>query len=154
MKLKLMKIFFFCVLSFLIVSCNNSELRIKTIHSGFIEESGIYNLPRKKINILVRELKDGSIIFAIRNSQNKILFQQSLNETFSQFHFWKLYVDENANIWYYNSDYISSKALLFNEKTQLYEIKDFCSTQFQLPFKFKKAIEHTIDKNCQSLKKQ
>lgn len=144
----------FVILSSLFASCNNSELKRESLHSGFIEESGIYNLPHKKRNILVKELKDGSILFAIRNSKNKILFQQSLNETFSPYHFWKLYVDEYANVWYYNGDYMSSKVLLFNEKTQLYEIKDFCSREFQLPFKFKKSIESHIDKNCQSFKKE
>lgn len=86
-------------LLFCFIACGNSALETNTIKSGFIREPGIYNignLKRNHRNILVKELKDESIIFAIRDSKNKILFQHSLNETFSKYHYWCLYVDEKS----------------------------------------------------------
>ncbi|KAF2330324.1 hypothetical protein [Flavobacterium ginsenosidimutans] len=136
------------ILILLFVSCNNYQLSYKSIKSGFLYDDGIYTIPGKDRNILIKELKDGSKIFAIRNSKNKILFQQSLNETFSAYHYWVLYVDKNADIWYYNSDYFSSQAVLFNKETQQYEMKDLCRNKIQLPLEFKKEIESKGSKIC------
>ncbi|WP_055726138.1 hypothetical protein [Flavobacterium chungangense] len=133
----------------LFISCNNSELRSKNIKSGFLYDAGIYNIPGKNRNILIKELKDGSKIFAIRDHNNKILFQQSLNETFSANHYWLLYIDKDTNVWYYNSDYISHQAILFNKKTQKYEMKDFCTSKLHLPSEFKKEIETNTSKVCE-----
>lgn len=145
-----MKKYFVLFLVFL--SCGNSELRYKTIKSGFINEPGIYTNPYHKRNILVKELKDGSMIFAIRNSENRILFQQSLNETFSMSHYWVLYVDKNMNVWYYNSDYDSSQAILFDKKTQQYKMINFCTIKLELPKEFKKELElKNSFGNCVSL---
>lgn len=142
------------VLFLLCLSCGNSGLRYKTITSGFINEPGIYTNPYQQRNLLVKELKDGSLIFAIRNSRNKILFQQSLNQTFSKYHYWALYVDTNFDVWYYNSDYDSPQAILFDEKTQQYEIKDFCKIKLELPQEFKKELElKNTFKDCQSFSK-
>ncbi|WP_289665917.1 hypothetical protein [Flavobacterium panacagri] len=141
----------FPLLFMILISCKNDELILKNIKSGFLYEAGIYTIPSKNRNILIKELKDGSLLFAIRNSKSKILFQQSLDETFSPYHYWMLYVDNNANVWYYNSDYISSKAILFNEETQQFTVEDFCSVKLQLPLEFKKRIKSHIDQNCQSL---
>lgn len=129
------------ILILLFVSCNNYQLSYKSIKSGFLYNDGIYTIPGKDRNILIKELKDGSKIFAIRNSKNKILFQQNLNQTFSAYHYWVLYVDKNADIWYYNSDYLSFQAVLFNKETQQYEIKDICKFKLELPIEFKKEIE-------------
>lgn len=145
-------LFFTLFLLSILISCGNPPLQSKNINSGFINEPGIYYISnQKRINLLVKELKDGSIIFAIRDSKNKILFQQSLNETFSKYHYWALYVDTNSNLWYYNSDYDSSQAILFDEKTQQYDMKDFCKIKLQIPKEFKKELElKNSFKNCKS----
>ncbi|WJS96982.1 hypothetical protein NYQ10_11110 [Flavobacterium johnsoniae] len=130
------------------MSCNNYQLNYKSIKSGFLYEDGIYTIPGKDRNILIKELKDESKIFAIRNGKNKILFQQSLDETFSPYHYWVLYVDQNANVWYYNSDYMSYQTILFNQKTQQYEMKDLCRYKIQLPSEFKKEIDANSSKIC------
>lgn len=137
------------ILILLFVSCNNYQLSYKSIKSGFLYNDGIYTIPVKDRNILIKELKDGSKIFAIRNSKNKILFQQNLNQTFSAYHYWVLYVDKNADIWYYNSDYLSFQAVLFNKETQQYEIKDLCRNKIQLPLELKKEIESKGSKICE-----
>lgn len=141
-------------LFFCFISCGNPPLESKTIKSGFITESGIYYIRNLKHtnhrNILVKELKDESIIFAIRDSKNKILFQQSLNETFSKYNYWCLYVDEKSNVWFYNSDYMSSKAIIFNENTKIYETKDFCNIKLKLPKEFEKELK-AKNLNCCSI---
>jgi len=145
-------LFFSLFLFSILISCGNSPLESRNLKSGFINEPGIYHISnQKRRNILVKELKDGSIIFAIRNATNKILFQQSLNQTFSKYHYWALYVDTNSNLWYHNSDYDSSQAIIFDEKTQQYEMKDFCQIRLELPQEFKKELElKTSFKNCKS----
>jgi len=136
------------ILILLFLSCNNYQLNYKSIKSGFLYEDGIYTIPGKDRNILIKELKDESKIFAIRNDKNKILFQQSLDETFSAYHYWVLYVDKNADVWYYNSDYFSSQAILFNKESQQYEMKDICKFKIELPIEFKKEIESKGSKIC------
>lgn len=151
--IKKVKIVFlhFLLLS-LFISCGDPGLNYKNIKSGFIDEAGIYSNPHQRKNLLVKELKDGSLIFAIRNSRNKILFQQSLNQTFSKYHYWVLYVDMNFDLWYYNSDYDSSQAIIFNKKTQVYELKDFCYYNLQLPDEFRKELKSKNSlQNCESL---
>jgi len=145
-------LFFSLFLLSILISCGNPELESKNLKSGFINKPGIYRISnQKRRNILVKEFKDGSIIFAIRNSTNKILFQQSLNKTFSKYHYWALYVDTNSNLWYYNSDYDSSQAILFDEKTQQYNMIDFCQVKLELPQEFKKELNlKSTFKNCKS----
>src|SRR4051812_22789762 len=138
-------------------SCGNSAPENFQIKSGFIFEPGIYHIFQPKFkskNIILKEFKDGSKIFAITDSMNKILFQQSINQTFSKYHYWCLFVDENANVWFYNSDYSSAKAIILNEKTKLYEMKDFCAEKLNLPVEFRKELElkNTFN-NCKSLNK-
>lgn len=155
--MKITKKIFHLLLLFCFISCGKSGLESKSIKSGFISEPGIYYIHNSKHrNVLVKELKDDSILFAIRDSQNKILFQQSLNETFSNYHYWCLYVDENSNIWFYNSDYMSSKAILFNENTKLYEMKDFCNVKLKMPKEFEEELKlkNSFENyNCKSLSK-
>jgi len=147
----------FIMLFLILVSCNNSEFKSNRIKSGFINEPGEYSIFLKDFKtrkIIVKQLKDESIIFAITDNSNKILFQQNLNETFSSYHYWCLYVDVDANIWFYNSDYSSSKAIIFNKKTELYEMKDFCNEKLLLPKEFKKQLDlKSTLQNCKSINK-
>ncbi|WP_409416361.1 hypothetical protein [Flavobacterium sp. PS2] len=138
----------------LLASCNESEPKRQRIKSGFINKPGIYSVFQRDLKtkkIVLKQFKDESIIFAITDIHNKILFQQDLNETFSAYHYWCLYVDEHANVWYYNSDYDSPKAIILNPETELYEIKDFCKTKLLLPTEFRKELElKNAFTNCKS----
>ncbi|MCV9927191.1 hypothetical protein OIU83_05985 [Flavobacterium sp. LS1R49] len=138
----------------LFVSCNESELKRQQIKSGFINKPGIYSVFQRDLKtkkIILKQFKDRSVIFAITDIYNKILFQQELNQTFSPYHYWCLYVDEQANVWFYNSDYSSSKAIILNPETELYEVKDFCETKLILPTEFRKELElKNTFTNCKS----
>lgn len=149
------KIITVLLVSMILNSCGNSQLESYSIKSGFISEPGIYNVSKpkfKSINIIIKEFTDKSRIFAIRDSKNKVLFQQNINEAFSNYHYWCLFVDKNANVWFYNSDYSSTNAIIFNEETKQYEIKDFCDVKLILPTEFKKelASKNTLE-NCKSI---
>jgi hypothetical protein len=151
------KIIFILLVFQFLNSCGNSPLDSYRIKSGFISEPGIYNIFKpefKSVNIVIKEFKDNSKIFAIRDYKNKVLFQQNINESFSKYHYYCLFVDENANIWFYNSDYGSSQVIMFNENTKQYEMKDFCEEKFKLPTEFEKELnkKSTFD-NCKSFNK-
>ena len=141
------------ILVFLIVisfaRCNHDD-KIPKNHFGFIEKSGIYYLGNWN-TIVVKDIEDNSEIFAVKDINNEILFQQTLNETFSNYHYWKMYVDKEGNIYYYNGDYQDSKALIWNKNEKKYHTVNFCFTKIELPLEFKKEISEHID-NCKSLK--
>lgn len=148
--------YLYIVLTLCFLSCSNSEQKKYSIHGGFIVEAGLYkfidsnNLRR---NVILKEFKDGSTIFAITDLKNKMLFQQNINLTFSKYHYWCLYVDNDVNIWYYNSDYSLTKAVIFNEETDSYEEKDFCELKLNLPIEFLERINKKATlENCKSLK--
>ncbi len=154
-KVRLMKTLYLLSI-ILFISCGNSELKRENIKPGFINKPGKYNIlnpNQKHRTVILKEFKDESLILAIMDSKNKILYQQNLNESFSKYHYWCLYVDNDINIWFYNSDYGSSKAIIFNNETGSYEIKDFCETRQSLPKDFKKELKtkNTLE-NCKSLK--
>lgn len=138
----------------LFVSCNESELRIQRIKSGFINKPGVYSVFQSDLEtkkIFLKQFKDGPIIFVITDIHNKILFQQNLNQPFSAYPYWCLYVDEQANVWFYSSDYDSPEVILFNPETELYEAKDFCRTKLLLPKEFRKELElKSTFTNCKS----
>jgi hypothetical protein len=147
----------FVILFLILISCGKPALKSQHIKSGFINEAGEYSVFLKDFKtkkIIVKQLKDESIIFAITDNLNKTLFQQDLNETFSAYHYWCLYVDVDANVWFYNSDYSSSKAIIFNKKTELYEMKDFCNEKLILPKEFKKELDlKSTLQSCKSFNK-
>jgi hypothetical protein len=138
------------------LSCSNSEQKIYNIDSGFISEAGLYNVIGSnnfRKNVILKEFKDGSITFAIRDSKNEILFQQNINLTFNKYHYWCLYIDSNVNLWYYNSDYNLTNVVLFNDETDSYEEKDFCELKFNAPKEFLERLKEKSSLNdCKSLK--
>ncbi|MBF7091548.1 hypothetical protein IUY40_08345 [Flavobacterium sp. ALJ2] len=144
------------LLFLLFVSCNKSELKRQQIKSGFINKPGVYSVFQNDLEtkkIFLKQIKDEHLIFVISDIHNKILFQQNSNNPFSTFtpyNYWCLYVDEQANVWFYNSD-DSPKVILFNPETKLYEAKDFCRTKLLLPKEFRKKLElKSTFKNCNS----
>ncbi|AWA31128.1 hypothetical protein HYN48_14080 [Flavobacterium magnum] len=103
--------------------------------------------------VIVKRLENESFIFAITDRKRNILYQQSLVETFSELHYWLLYADDKQNIYYYNSDYSSQKALLFDAEKKEYNAIDFCTFEINLPKEFKKKLaDDTNLGNCISLR--
>lgn len=136
-----------------LVSCRYSEKPMETIRSGFIEEAGSY-LMFKNFNYLhLKECVDGSLFFGITNRKGKLLYQQSMNRMFSNYHYWNLYVDREGNIWTYNSDLDTTEVVAFDAETQQYTVTDYCKTQLALPKEFANAMQsHNALDNCASVR--
>jgi uncharacterized protein with ATP-grasp and redox domains len=57
------------------------------VKEGFITTNGIYAWGTEK-KIMVKNLENASKIFAITDERGEILYQQPLNATFSDNHYW------------------------------------------------------------------
>ena len=139
---------------FSITRCESQAKKTESIKSGFITESGLYYWGLNQ-NVIVKNIGDGGKIFGITNENGKILYQQPINVTFSDYHSWTLYVDDKQNAYFYNGDYQESKALLWNNAEKKYDEIDFCKNEIKLPTVFKeKLLDPTSNfGNCKSLKK-
>ncbi|WP_234111059.1 hypothetical protein [Chryseobacterium sp. R2A-55] len=140
----------FTILS--ITRCDNPSRKVESIKSGFITESGTYYWGRNQ-NIIMKNIGDDEKIFAITTENGKILYQQPINITFSDYHKWTLYVDEKQNAYFYNGDYQETKALIWNKTENKFNEINFCQKSISLPADFKKKL---LDPNlnftsCKSL---
>ncbi|WP_185288462.1 hypothetical protein [Chryseobacterium lactis] len=132
--------------------CTSERPEYEFVKEGFITTNGIYAWGTEK-KIMVKNLENASKIFAITDERGKILYQQPLNATFSDNHYWLCYADDKENLYYYNSDYSEAKALIWNPELKKYEEKNFCSTQIHLPEKFKDELKNKATlTDCMSLK--
>lgn len=147
-----MKIFilFFTILS--LTRCENQSKKIENIKSGFISDSGLYYWGLNQ-NVILKNIGDGEKVFGITDEKGKILYQQPINVTFSDYHSWTLYVDDKQNAYFYNGDFQEAKALIWNKTEQKYYEIDFCQKKVLLPADFKKKLLNPTSnfKNCKSL---
>lgn len=98
------KILYYFLL-FILLGCRTNDSEMKTISSNniFIDEVGIYNY--REYVIEIKQFKDGSLIYGIFGLyKNECLYQQNLNEVFSNYSKWTFYIDNQDKIWFYNSD--------------------------------------------------
>ena len=86
---------------FLFISCGNKE-EIYKKQVGFVEHPGLYRFPTT--NIKLSELTNGTLIFAVEDKNQNLLFQNNLFRAFSKFQKWTIYVDELENYWFHSSD--------------------------------------------------
>jgi hypothetical protein len=106
------------VLLVFICSCckNDNDRFIK--NNEFISEPGNYY--HKTIKIIVKEFKDGSLIYGIADLKNNIIYQQEINHSFSNNSRWVLYIDKNDNIWFHTSDLQLTSVLLKGSRKDEY----------------------------------
>ncbi len=86
---------------FLFISCNNKE-KVYKKQVGFVEHLGLYQFPTT--NLKLSELTNGTLIFAVEDKNQNLLFQNNLFRAFSKFQKWTIYVDELENYWFHSSD--------------------------------------------------
>ncbi|WP_428232719.1 hypothetical protein [Flavobacterium sp.] len=97
------------VLVFICSCCKNDNNQfIKD--NEFISQPGNYY--HKSIKIIVKEFKDGSLIYGIADLRNNIIYQQDINKSFSNNSRWVLYIDKKDNIWFHTSDLQLTSVLL------------------------------------------
>lgn len=86
---------------FLFISCSNKE-EVYRKQAGFVEQAGLYRFPTT--NLKLSELTNGTLIFAVEDKNQNLLFQNSLFRAFNKFQKWAIYVDEFENYWFRSSD--------------------------------------------------
>lgn len=104
--------------------------------AGFMKQSGIYT--SKSFIINIKKYDNGSLTFGVCDRKYKIIYQQSIFNSFSPNQYWFLYKDEKENIWFYSSDIQHSKVLLKDKHTNLYTVHDFCKENIKLPSEISK----------------
>jgi len=145
-----MKRTIFLIFILILSSCEKQKKSDEVIQKGFITESKTYYWGDK--NIIVKDIEDNCKIFAITDKRNRIIYQQPLNIVFSDYHYWILYADDTQNIYFYNSDYSQSKALIWNSELNKYNELDFCNTKVDLPKDFIDKLKSKASlKNCKSI---
>lgn len=141
---KLIQIF----LVFILISCDKPKENI-SIKEGFITKEGTYYA--KNIKIVVKKLDDDSLIYAICDRFNKILYQSNLMTPFSKYHFWMMYIDINENVWVYDSDYDNKKIIMKNDSNKYIE-NDYCKMNIAKPKKIRDKLKELNIKDCGNLK--
>jgi len=144
-------LFLFVILS--LTYCSSEKSKHNFIQEGFINTNATYSWGRTQRKIIVKNIENSCKVFAITNENGKILYQQPINMTFSDNHYWLCYVDDKENLYYYNSDYNDAKAIMWNSELNKYEEKYWCSTKINLPVEFKNELKDKATlSNCLSLK--
>lgn len=137
-----LKKYFFISMLVLINSCNESKDNIMPFYNGgFVKAEGTYKVP--KYNLKLVETKSG-LLFGISDKKNKLLYQSDIFKAFSQHAFWSLYIDEDFNVWVYNSDYQETVVLFFDEQKMKFSTKDYCKDKLNLPKEFKKSLNDRL----------
>ena len=121
-------------------SCNrndNDKLFIK--NNEFISEPGVYY--HKRTKIIVKEFKDGSLIYGLADKRNNIIYQQNINQSFSNNGSWMIFIDEKDNIWFYTSDLQLTTVLIKEKAEDTYTYKKKTDSSFAMPDKMKSEIQ-------------
>jgi hypothetical protein len=132
-----------CLIYFFLTSCREEVNQIQFSKGGMITKKGIYLC--RKITILVKSFEDGSLVYAVTDKRNKIIYQQSIYLSFSDSQFWRIYVDKNSNVWFYSSDIQESNVLVKDSKSNEYIIKNFCEEVLTIPKELLKELSNKDD---------
>ncbi|KOS05979.1 hypothetical protein AM493_07970 [Flavobacterium akiainvivens] len=111
----------------------------------FIREAGKYHF--KDMELVVRGLEDGTILYGIAGEKSKVLYQHPITKPFSDYQYWMLYVDNAENVWFYNSD-LSEFMVHFKQPDGSYATQDGFGNLDKMPKDLKAELEkHNNFKN-------
>jgi hypothetical protein len=134
-----MKKLLLVLLVFICLCCKNDNDRFIK-NNEFISKPGNYY--HKTIKIIVKEFKDGSLIFGIADLKNNIIYQQDINHSFSNNSRWVLYIDKKDNIWFHTSDLqLTSVLLKGNQKDEYVYKRIHGNNTVPIPNEFKLKLE-------------
>lgn len=123
-------------------SCNrNDKDKLFIKNNEFIFEPGVYY--HKRVKIIVKEFKDGSLIYGIADKRNNIIYQQNINQSFSNNGNWLIFVDEKDNFWFYTADLQLTTVLINKEVEGTYIYKKITDSDFAIPNRMKSEIKKT-----------
>jgi hypothetical protein len=141
---------FFLILFLCLISCRKNENGTYFIKpDSFIIQPGKYYFNNKMLQI--KEFEDGSFTFGIANNRNQAIYQLSLFQSFSNLQKWVLYLDNDGNVWFHDSDtgralmlefmFEPSVSRMINQDKQIKCIvHDYLKEKLTLPEKFKKEV--------------
>ena len=131
--------YLFILVLLVLASCGKSDEGISLKHDNFITEPGTYYFSGKQLKL--KEFTDGSLTFGVSLSgTNKVLYEHSMFKAFSKYQFWRLYVDDKDNIWFYDSDYHEAIVLVWDDTNGKHVQQDFMKEKENAPKAFADAI--------------
>lgn len=127
-----------------IFSCDRNEKDNQFIKNNeFISEPGVYYY--KSTRIIVKEFKDGSLIYGIADKLNNIIYQQNINQSFSNNGNWAIFIDQKDNIWFYTSDLQLTTVLIKGSTANTYTYKKIANDSADIPNEMKSKINAKTD---------
>jgi hypothetical protein len=119
-------------------SCQRKDKNNQFVKSNqFIYSPGIYYY--KQTKIIIKEFNDGSLIYGIADKLNNIIYQQNINQSFSNNSNWFIFIDKNDNIWFFTSDLQLTTVL--TKRNDTYEYKKIANNSGEIPNEMKTEIE-------------
>lgn len=120
-------------------SCGRNDKSNQFLKANdFVTEAGIYYYKDSKI--VVKEFKDGSLVYGVFDKRNNIIYQQSIIESFSNSK-WLIYIDLADNIWFYTSDLQLTSVLLKENGDGIdYNYKKITNDSIKIPEEMKSKI--------------
>lgn len=123
-----------------IISCNNNSEKSHFVKTNdFINQVGTYYLYENKI--VIKKFDNGSLIYGVADSRNRVLYQRSIFNSFSGYSNWGLYIDAKKNIWFYTSDYQEYSVLLKDSIDNKYFYKKIDNESIEIPNEFKLKLK-------------
>jgi len=121
-------------------SCDRNDKDNQFVKNNeFISAPGIYY--HKSTKIIVKEFKDGSLIYGIADKLNNIIYQQNINQSFSNSGNWSIFIDQKDNIWFHTSDLQLTTVLIKESTANTYTYKKIANNSADIPSKMKSKIE-------------
>lgn len=109
---------------FLLVSCdknsnfardnNDKKSGVYVKRNTFINSPGLYYF--KDIDIVVKEFKEGTIVYGLFDLHSKLLYQRDINNSINNHMKWTIYIDDKGEIWFYNADYQETNVFIIDGK--------------------------------------
>lgn len=127
----------FVLIIFMMIGCSNSDNGSKIIKGNtFITSKGIYYF--NGLTLKISEIDTGCLVFSLKQTkQDNILIYGDIFKCFNKNQKWCLYIDEDDNIWFYNSDYQQSYVWIANESYKKY---DYLLEKIRIPKEFEQKL--------------
>lgn len=122
-----------------ISSCSKGKIAAKYIKDDvFISSTGRYYF--NGLTLKLSEIDGQCLVYSLKETKsNRIIIGGDIFSCFSKNQKWCLYIDENYNIWFYNTDYQNNYVWIAKEN---YRKHDFVLDKIKPPIKFKQKISN------------
>lgn len=127
----------FLLILCVMTGCSHSDNESKIIKGNtFITSKGIYYF--NGLTLKISEIDKGCLVFSLKETKkDNVLIYGDIFKCFSKNQKWCLYLDEDDNIWFYNSDYQESYVWIAHENYKKY---DYVLEKIRLPKEFEQNL--------------